>query len=51
MKLAKRVANIGESVTLEITSKAKSMAKEGIDVVGFAAGEPDFDTPELRSAA
>jgi aspartate aminotransferase len=45
MRLAKRVSDIGESVTLEITSKAKSMAREGIDVVSFAAGEPDFDTP------
>jgi len=45
MRLAKRVADIGESVTLEITSKAKRMSKEGIDVVNFAAGEPDFDTP------
>ena len=45
MRLARRVTGIGESVTLEISAKAKKMAKEGIDVVGFAAGEPDFDTP------
>jgi len=45
MKLANRVSDIGESVTLEITSKAKKMVREGIDVVSFAAGEPDFDTP------
>ena len=32
--------------TLAITSKAKAMKAEGIDVVGFGAGEPDFDTPE-----
>jgi len=51
MRLAKRVANIGESVTLEITSKAKKMAKEGIDVVSFAAGEPDFDTPDFIKQA
>ncbi|MCX5668344.1 MAG: pyridoxal phosphate-dependent aminotransferase [Candidatus Omnitrophica bacterium] len=51
MKLAKRVSDIGESVTLEITSKAKSMAKEGIDVVSFAAGEPDFDTPDFIKQA
>jgi aspartate aminotransferase len=51
MKLAKRVADIGESVTLEITSKAKKMAKEGIDVVSFAAGEPDFDTPDFIKQA
>ncbi|MDD5136080.1 MAG: pyridoxal phosphate-dependent aminotransferase [Candidatus Omnitrophica bacterium] len=45
MKLTKRVSDIAESVTLAITSKAKKMVKEGIDVVSFAAGEPDFDTP------
>ncbi len=51
MRLAKRVLGIAESVTLEITSKAKRMAKEGIDVVNFAGGEPDFDTPAHIKAA
>jgi aspartate aminotransferase len=52
MKLARRVLDIGESVTLEITSKARKMAKEGIDVVNLAAGEPDFDTPQhIKEAA
>jgi aspartate aminotransferase len=51
MKLAKRAQDIGESVTLEITSKAKKMAKEGIDVVNFAAGEPDFGTPDFIKQA
>ena len=52
MKLTKRVSDIAESVTLEITSKAKKMVKEGVDVVNFAAGEPDFDTPiHIKSAA
>ncbi len=51
MKLAKRVSDIGESVTLGITSKAKSMVREGIDVVSFAAGEPDFDTPDFIKQA
>ncbi len=45
MKLARRVASIQPSPTLAITSKAKAMKAEGIDVVGFGAGEPDFDTP------
>jgi len=45
MILAKRVSQIAPSATLDITSKAKRMAKEGIDVVSFGAGEPDFDTP------
>jgi len=52
MKLAGRVANISESVTLEIGARAKKMVKEGIDVVSLAAGEPDFDTPEhIKQAA
>ncbi|MCL1926068.1 MAG: pyridoxal phosphate-dependent aminotransferase [Syntrophorhabdaceae bacterium] len=46
MKLAKRVGNIKPSVTLAITNKAKQMKAQGIDVVGFGAGEPDFDTPD-----
>lgn len=51
-KLAKRVSGIAESVTLAITSRAKKMAKEGADVVNFAAGEPDFDTPQrIKDAA
>ena len=52
MKLASRVSNISESVTLGITSKAKRMAAEGINVISFAAGEPDFDTPKhIKDAA
>ena len=45
MRLTKRASGIAESVTLGITSKAKKMAREGVDVVNFAGGEPDFDTP------
>lgn len=52
MKLASRVSDIGESVTLEIASKAKKMKAEGVDVLSFAAGEPDFDTPQhIKDAA
>lgn len=46
MKLAKRVRGIAPSATLDITARAKKMAKEGIDVVNFGVGEPDFDTPD-----
>ncbi|MCM8800025.1 MAG: pyridoxal phosphate-dependent aminotransferase, partial [Candidatus Omnitrophica bacterium] len=45
MKLAKRISKISPSPTLSITAKAKRMQQEGIDVIGFGAGEPDFDTP------
>lgn len=51
MKLSKRVAKIQPSVTLAITNKAKQMKAQGIDVVGFGAGEPDFDTPDNIKAA
>ncbi|MDH4099780.1 MAG: pyridoxal phosphate-dependent aminotransferase [Nitrospirota bacterium] len=45
-QLAERVKNIKPSPTLAIEAKAKKMKAEGVDVVGFGAGEPDFDTPE-----
>ncbi len=52
MKLAGRVSNISESVTLAIGARAKKMVREGIDVISLAAGEPDFDTPEhIKEAA
>lgn len=44
MKLSKRARNIQPSLTLSITAKAKEMKKQGLDVVSFGAGEPDFDT-------
>lgn len=46
MGLAERVTRIKESPTLAVTAKAKAMRAQGIDVVGFGAGEPDFDTPD-----
>jgi len=45
MKLATRVMELNESATLAVTAKAARMMADGIDVVSFAAGEPDFDTP------
>jgi len=42
---------ITPSLTLSIDSKAKAMKAEGIDVINFGAGEPDFDTPEHIKAA
>ncbi len=44
--ISKRAALLSPSLTLAIDSKAKQMKAEGIDVVGFGAGEPDFDTPQ-----
>ena len=52
MKIAERVAGITPSLTLAITSQAKKMKQQGLDVVNFAAGEPDFDTPAyIKEAA
>src|SRR5688500_8312130 len=47
MKLAARVGRIVPSPTLSITATAKAMVAQGIDVIEFASGEPDFDTPDL----
>ncbi|MDD6772068.1 MAG: pyridoxal phosphate-dependent aminotransferase [Inconstantimicrobium porci] len=46
MNLSRKANNISGSLTLEITAKANRMKSEGIDVVSFAAGEPDFNTPK-----
>ncbi|OGW88243.1 MAG: aspartate aminotransferase [Nitrospirae bacterium RIFCSPLOWO2_12_FULL_63_8] len=51
MKLAARAGRIVPSPTLSIAATAKAMAAQGIDVVDFAAGEPDFDTPDPVKAA
>jgi len=45
-RISDRAASLAPSLTLAIDSKAKQMKAEGIDVVGFGAGEPDFDTPQ-----
>ncbi|MBD8070214.1 pyridoxal phosphate-dependent aminotransferase [Bacillus sp. PS06] len=46
MKLAKRVAALTPSSTLEITAKAQELKAAGHDVIGLGAGEPDFNTPQ-----
>jgi aspartate aminotransferase len=51
-KISKRAASLSPSLTLAIDSKAKAMKVAGEDVVGFGAGEPDFDTPQhIKDAA
>ncbi len=50
-KLAQRTSLIKPSVTLAIAAKAGKLRAEGVDVVNFSAGEPDFDTPEHIKAA
>lgn len=51
MEISERAAQLTPSLTLSIDSKAKAMKAEGLDVCGFGAGEPDFDTPEHIKAA
>ena len=51
MELSQRATILTPSLTLSIDSKAKAMKAEGLDVCGFGAGEPDFDTPEHIKAA
>ena len=52
MDLSSHSVQLTPSLTLAIDSKAKAMRAEGIDVCGFGAGEPDFDTPEhIKEAA
>jgi aspartate aminotransferase len=50
-KLAAKTKLIKPSVTLAIAAKAGKLRAQGIDVVNFSAGEPDFDTPERIKAA
>ncbi|MDW7651736.1 MAG: pyridoxal phosphate-dependent aminotransferase [Bacillota bacterium] len=50
--MSNKALSISPSPTLAIDAKAKQMKSEGIDVIGFGAGEPDFDTPEhIKDAA
>ncbi len=52
IRLSSRLDGLKESATLAITAKAKAMKAEGHDIIGFGAGEPDFDTPEnIKEAA
>lgn len=51
MSITIRAASISPSLTLEITAKAKKMKAEGISVIGFGAGEPDFNTPDYITEA
>src|SRR5256714_6504680 len=51
-KISGPAASLSPSLTLAIDSKAKQMKADGQDVVGFGAGEPDFDTPQhIKDAA
>jgi aspartate aminotransferase len=45
-RISQRIGSIAESATLKVDAKAKQLKADGRPVIGFAAGEPDFPTPE-----
>ncbi len=47
MRLSSRVMSLPASSTLAVTAKAQALRREGVDVISFAAGEPDFPTPPV----
>src|SRR6185503_20565661 len=51
IKLASRLDPIKPSITLAVTAKAAKLKADGVDVISFGAGEPDFDTPDHIKAA
>lgn len=52
MNISKKFQSVSPSSTLAITAKVNEMKANGIDVAGFGAGEPDFDTPDhIKEAA
>ncbi len=52
MKLSSRMAQVKPSATLALNARARALTQQGVDVVSFAAGEPDFDTPaHVKQAA
>ncbi len=51
MKVSQRVQAVPPSATIAVTSRAKEMKAQGIDVLSFGAGEPDFDTPQFIKEA
>ncbi|MCX5745431.1 MAG: pyridoxal phosphate-dependent aminotransferase [Proteobacteria bacterium] len=51
MKISSRLDPIKPSITLAVTAKAAKLKADGVDIISFGAGEPDFDTPEHIKAA
>jgi len=52
MKVSHRAQSVPPSATMAVTTKAKELQSQGVDVVSFGAGEPDFDTPDyIKDAA
>ena len=52
MKVSKRAENVPPSATIAVTARAQQLKSQGVDVIAFGAGEPDFDTPDyIKDAA
>lgn len=52
MKISRRAEAVPASATIAVTARAQQLKAQGVDVVGFGAGEPDFDTPDyIKQAA
>jgi len=52
LRLANRLSSVAPSMTMKVTAKAAELRSQGVDVVSFSAGEPDFDTPvHIKDAA
>ena len=51
MQLSNRLQSLGESATLRMAKKSREMRAQGIDVISFSLGEPDFDTPDFIKEA
>ena len=52
MKVSKRAQEVPPSATIAVTARAQELKAQGVDVIGFGAGAPDFDTPDyIKEAA
>ena len=52
LRVSSSIGSLSPSPTLAVTARAKELKAQGVDVIGFGAGEPDFDTPDhIKDAA
>lgn len=52
IRLSSRLSRVAPSITMAVTAKAAKLRAEGVDIISYGAGEPDFDTPEhIKEAA
>src|SRR2546425_12718568 len=51
MQISKSARSITPSMTIGMDDRARRLRRQGVDIISFAAGEPDFDTPEVIKRA